>query len=184
MKVFLFHCWGGDGRSCWSGWLADELRAKGIEVIAPDFPERANPHIEDWLTEVRNKVKTFDPKDEWILIGHSLGCPTILRLLETFTEKEKVKGIILVAGFAKDLMIPELQNFVYKPFDWEKIKSKAKKVFVINSDNDPFIELSEGERLAKMLGCEMTLEPKAGHINEGSGFKKYDRLLQIINSIN
>ncbi len=183
MKVFLFHCWGGDGRSCWSGWLADQLRAKGIQVIAPDFPERATPHIEDWLAEVRSKVKTFDPKDEWVLVGHSLGCPTIMRLLESFDEKEKVKGIILVSSFAKDFMIAELLNFVYKPFDWEKIKDNAKKRVVVHSDNDPFFPLEEGERIAKLLDAQFIVEHNAGHINEGSGFTKYERLLEIINNL-
>ena len=47
MKLFLLHCWGGDGRSCWSGWIADRLREKGIEVIAPDFPDPSTPDLKD-----------------------------------------------------------------------------------------------------------------------------------------
>ena len=180
MKVFLLHCWGGDSRSCWSGWLSDQLRSLGFEVIAPSFPNPATPWLEDWLIEIRNHVKEFD--DDWVLVGHSLGCPTILRLLERF-ENEKIGTAILVAGFATDLQIPELQNFVYKEFDWEKIKKGAKKFVVINSDNDPFIELAEGERMAKMLEGEFIVEHRAGHINEGSGFTKYERLLRILESI-
>jgi len=180
MKIFLFHCWGGDGRSCWSGWLADHFRSKNIEVVAPDFPDTSNPNLDDWLAEVRKQVPKFDPKDEWVLIGHSLGCPTILRLLESFGENEHVKATILVTGFAKDLGIPEIANFVDKDFDWDKINNSSDKFVVINSDNDPFIELSEGERLAKLLNTDLIVEHGAGHINEGSGFTKYERLLEII----
>ncbi|MEW6722283.1 MAG: alpha/beta fold hydrolase [Candidatus Micrarchaeota archaeon] len=178
MKLFLFHCWGGDGRSCWSGWTADKMREMGADVIAPDFPNSSTPHIEEWLATARSHVKKFD--DGWVLAGHSLGCPTILRLLEGFENGERVKAAILVAGFAKDLHIPELQNFVYKDFDWEKIRAGAEKFIVISSDNDPFIELSEGERVAKMLGAEFIVERGAGHINEGSGFTEYPRLLSIL----
>jgi hypothetical protein len=181
MKLFLLHCWGGDGRSCWSGWIADKMREKGIEVIAPDFPSPSTPHVEEWIATIRSHVKKFD--DEWVLVGHSLGCPTILRLLERFGKGEKIKAAILVAGFANDLHIPGLQNFIYKDFDWEKIKKGAEKFIVINSDNDPFIELSEGERIAKLLGAEFIVEPKAGHINEGSGFTKYERLLSILDRL-
>ena len=183
MKVFLLHCWGGDSRSCWGGWLTDQLTQSGVEVIAPNFPNPSTPHIEEWLASIRSYVKKFDQKDHWVLVGHSLGCPTILRLLERLGEGEKIAATILVAGFAKDLDIPEIRNFVYKEFDWEKIKLKSKKFIIINSDNDPFIELAEGERIAKLLDAEFVIEKNAGHINEGSGFTQYHRLLEIIQSL-
>jgi predicted alpha/beta hydrolase family esterase len=180
MKVFLFHCWGGDGRSCWSGWLADKLTEKGIEVVSPDFPDTDLPKLEEWLKVVREKVPKFSK--DWVLISHSLGGPTILRLLESFGD-EKVGTVILVAAFAKDLGIPEIANFVNKDFNWEKIKSKAEKFIVINSDTDPFIELEEGERIAKLLGGELLVEHNGGHINEGCGYTKYERLLKIVEGL-
>jgi hypothetical protein len=183
MKLFLLHCWGGDGRSCWSGWIADKMRENGVEVVAPDFPNSSTPHVEEWLSTIRTIVPRFEPGDKWVLVGHSLGCPTSLRLLERFDGKERAAAVVLVAGFAKDLHIPELQNFVYKEFDWEKIKKRAKKFIVINSDNDPFIELSEGEKMAKLLGAEFIVEHGAGHINEGAGFTEYGRLLGILESL-
>ena len=183
MKLFLFHCWGGDGRSCWSGWLQDKLRASGFEVLSPDFPDTNAPKLEKWLATARDQVPSFDPADKWVLIGHSLGCPTILRLLESFGPDEKAHAVILVAGFAKDLGISEIKNFVDKKFDWKKVKDKSKKFIIINSDNDPYIELKEGERLAKLLGGELIVEHNAGHINEGSGFTEYPKLLEMIKRI-
>jgi len=183
MKFFLFHCWGGDGRSCWSGWLADTLRARGHEVFSPDFPDTNEPRPERWLSKARETIPRFDPKDEWVLIGHSLGCPTILRLLESFDQSERVKGVILVAGFAKDLGIPAINDFVKHPFGWKKIRARAEKFVIINSDDDPYIELKEGERLSKQLSAKLIVEHGAGHINEGSGFTNYPRLLGIISEL-
>lgn len=176
MKVFLFHCWGGDGNSCWSYWLTNRLRDLGIEVISPDFPDSHRPRLDKWLATIRNTTKKFTKKDEWILIGHSLGCPTILRLLESFEDDEHVKKVILVAGFINDFGVPEIQNFVDKKFDFEKIKTKSEKFIVINSDNDPFIELSEGKKLAELLGADFIIEKNAGHINN----LHYTRLLDLI----
>jgi len=183
MKFFLFHCWGGDGRSCWSGYLQDELEKQGAHVLSPTFPDTNEPVLSEWLKEARRLVPRFAPEDGWVLISHSLGGPTILRLLESFGPGEKAKAAILVAGFAKDLGIPEIRGFVDKDFDWDKIKRSCGKFVVINSDDDPFIELSEGERLARLLGTELVTEHGAGHINEGSGFGPYPRLLGIIESI-
>lgn len=178
MKVFLFHCWGGGPRSCWRGWLADRLREKGVEVVAPEFPDTMEPQLSRWLETARKDVPRFD--EGWVLISHSLGGPTILRLLESFAGDERAGTVILVAAFAKDLGIPEIRNFVEDDFDWEKIRSKAERFIVINSDNDPFIDLEEGKRLADLLGAELIVEHGAGHINEGSGYTSYPRLLDMI----
>ncbi|MCI0504381.1 alpha/beta hydrolase [Candidatus Micrarchaeota archaeon] len=187
MKFFIFHCWGGDGRSCWSGWLQEELRVSGLGsgVLSPDFPDTENPRLSEWLAAARRLVPSFEPKDEWVLVSHSLGGPTILRLLESFGPGEKAKAVILVAGFAKDLGIPQIRNFVDKEFDWDKIRDAADRFILINSDNDQFIPLDEGRRMAKMLGakCEFLIEHGAGHINEGAGFTSYPRLLEIIKKI-
>ena len=172
MKFFLFHCWGG--------WLENELTSLGYSVTNPDFPETDNPNIKDWLIEVRKRVQKFESKDEWVLISHSLGGPTILNLLETFDQNEKVKAVIIVAGFGKDLGIPQIRNFADHQFDWAKIKSKSEKFIVINSDNDPYIKLEEGERVAKLLSAESIIEHNGGHINEPPRFLKYTRLLEII----
>ncbi len=185
MKFFLFHCWGGDGRSCWSGYLKDGLEKQGAQVLSPTFPNTNEPVLSEWLTEARRLVPRFDENDAWVLISHSLGGPTILRLLESFGEGEKAKAVILVAGFAKDLGIPQVRGFVDKEFDWEKIRAAADRFIVISSDNDPFIPLSEGERMAELLRpkCEFLVEKGAGHINEGAGFTKYPRLLEIIRNL-
>jgi len=187
MKFFLFHCWGGNGRSCWSGWLQDELSVSGFasRVLSPDFPETENPKLETWLATARRLVPRFKPEDGWVLVSHSLGGPAILRLLESFAPGEKVKAVILVAGFARDLGIPQIRNFVEKEFEWEKIRNGAGRFIVISSDNDPFIPLAEGKRMAKTLGkkSEFIIEHGAGHINEGAGFTSYPRLLALIRGL-
>jgi len=183
MKVFIFHCWGGNSRDCWRGWLADTLRAKGIEVVAPDFPSTDNPKLEEWLAAVRQNVPKFDPADGWIFVAHSLGCPTVLRLLETFGPDEKVSAAILVAAFAKDVGIFQIKNFVSRPFKWKKIKAGCGRFIVINSDNDPYIPLAEGDRMAEQLGAELIMEHGAGHLNAGSGFATYGRLPEIIEKL-
>lgn len=152
-------------------------------VLTPDFPDSENPKLGEWLAKTRSLVPRFEPSEDWILIGHSLGCPTILRLLEAFDEGERAGCVIMVAGFAKDLGIPEIRNFVDKDFNWQKINKKAARFIIINSDNDPYIELEEAKRMGKLLGAELVVEHGAGHINEGAGFIEYPHLLEIIRGL-
>jgi len=137
--------------------------------------------LEEWLAEARRHVKDFN--DDWVLIGHSLGCPAILRLLETFGQEERVGAAILVAGFAKDLEIPQIRNFVESKFDWPKIRKSCRRFVVINSDNDPYIRLDEGQRLAESVGADLIVEHGGGHINEGSGYSSYPLLIKILEGL-
>lgn len=182
MKVLLIHCWGGNGRSCWFGWLADQLRKDGIEVLTPDLPNTNFPKLTEWLKELRKTVPKFKKEDKWVVVTHSLGAPTILRLLETFGTDEHIDATIMVAGFAKDLGFDETRTFVDKQFDYKKAKRGCSKFIVINSDNDQYIELSEGERLAEELGGGLLVEHNAGHFND-ERFVKYEKLLKLIKSL-
>ncbi len=179
MNILILHCWGGDARGCWRGWLADRLREKGHIVVVPDLPDTMRPHLVAWLKEIRKHVKKFD--DSWILVGHSLGCPTILRLLESFGAGEKIRAAFMVAAYADKFPGSEvIDNFVEGEFDWKKIKRGSGKFIIINSDNDPFINLSEGKRVAKLTGAEFIVERNSGHINAGAGWLKYERLLGLV----
>lgn len=181
MKILILHGWNGKPRGSWRGWLGDQLTVSGLEVLCPELPNADHPKQDEWIAKIRQVSEKFD--GETILVGHSLGAVAILRLLETFSEDEKVKAAILVCGFTNDLGIEEIKDFFANPFDWEKIRSKAEKFVIINSDDDPYMKDEEGKILHEKLGGEFIIERNAGHINEASGFKEYPRLLEIIESL-
>ncbi|MBI4078976.1 MAG: serine hydrolase family protein [Candidatus Levybacteria bacterium] len=170
-NAVIIHGWGANSESNWFPWLANELEQKGWRATVPDFPNSENPILTEWLEYFQKNV-TID--QDSILIGHSLGVPFILRLLEQ--SKEKIKAAFLVSGFERSLTIVEIENFVNKPFDWEKIKSVCKHFVVINSDNDPYIPLSIGKDFAKHLDTKLIVEHNAGHINDMHAIFAYPRL--------
>ncbi len=189
MNVLIVHCWGCDCESNWFPWLKNELVGRGalkvatrqpFTVVCPNLPNSEFPKKEEWLAEIRNRVKKFD--ESWVLVGHSLGCPTILRLLEVFDSKEIVKAVILVSGFARDVGYEELKNFVDKDFKWEKIRKTSEKFVVIHSEDDPLIPFKEGQYLAKQLQAEFIVEQGLGHI-KGEPYGRYQRILDIILTI-
>lgn len=183
MKAIIVHGWGADSGSNWFPWLKRELEKLGIETVCPDMPDPHYPMKQEWMDELRTIVPSFAEKDEIILIGHSLGGPAILRLLETFGKGEKARAAILVSGFTGDIGIPQILNFTEGAFDFAKIKKAASEFYIINSDNDPYVPISEGEHLAIELGTRLIVEPGAGHINSGDGYLRYGRLLKLIKKI-
>ncbi|MFH2105899.1 MAG: alpha/beta fold hydrolase [Candidatus Micrarchaeota archaeon] len=175
MRVLLIHGWGGSDERHWQSWLCEELKKQNIEVHFPLLPHADLPKLDEWLTALEKEVKTFG--DDLVLIGHSLGCPTILHLL----EKHKAGKAILVCGFAKDLGINEIRDFVNKPFDWKKIKQNCKDILCISSDNDHYIPIEVAEDLAKNLGVKLIVEHNAEHIYAPK-FGPYPRMLELLSS--
>lgn len=183
-KVFIIHGWGGSSEVNWFPWMKEELEKLNIQVEVLTMPNSLNPQLEEWLDFMREKI--VQPSEEIFLVGHSLGCITILRYLESLGENEKVGGIILVAGFSRSIGIPELENFFVCPLDYEKVKRSVISKIFINSDNDPYVPLEEGKIMEEKLDGKLVIMHKAYHLSEGNGFFTFptglEELLKMLNN--
>lgn len=65
-------------------------------------------------------------------------------------------------------------------FNWGDIRRNAGKVTVFHSDNDPFVSVGNGEKIAHKLGAEFHKVPGAGHFNATAGFTTFPELLKEI----
>lgn len=176
-NAVIIHGWGANSQSNWFPWLTGELKKHDFFVQMPDFPNTNFPKLTEWSKFFEENITI---NKNTTLIGHSLGVPFILRLLEKLPANQKIKAAFLVSGFEKPLGFPETKNFVDKPFDWERIRETCEKFVVIHSDNDPYVPLSIGKDLAKSLKVELIIEHAAGHINAPGGFLSYPKLLNLI----
>lgn len=162
-KVVIVHCWDGYPEYCWYPKVKADLEQKGFEVVAPAFPETEAPNLEKWLPVLREAVGEVD--EEVFLVGHSVGCITILRYLESLPEGQKVGGAVLVAGFTDNLGFEELKNFFITDIDFEKIKDSAVGFVAIHSDNDPYVPLKHGDILKDKLGAELIVKHNFKHFS-------------------
>ena len=87
-------------RECnWYAWLEETLTqdlSGRFSVILEDMPDPFASRESYWVQFIRQTLKV---DEKTILVGHSSGCAAILRLL----EKDKVRGVILVAAGRTDL---------------------------------------------------------------------------------
>jgi len=177
MRVLILHGWGADSTSNWFPWLKSTLEKNGFVAYCPDLPNSEMPELEEWL-KAASIARPFD--STLSVVGHSLGATAILRLLESLGEKEKIGTAVLVSGFARDLGIAEIGSFLKKPFNWEKIRKKAEKFFVLHSDNDPTVPVYFGREVADNLGGEFILEHGCEHLNAGIGNFTYPRIVELL----
>jgi len=163
-RVIIVHCWEGYPEYCWYPWVKKELEKKGFQVEAPALPETELPKMERWVSKLQEVIG--NPNEELYLVGHSLGCATIMRYLETLREDQKVGGVVFVAGFNENVGFDEIQNFFEIPIDLEKIKDRSKNGFVaIHSDDDPYVDLKYADVFKEKLGAEVIIKHNAKHFS-------------------
>ena len=162
-RVIIVHCWGGDPEYCWYPQTKKELEKLGFEVMVPAMPDTENPDMKTWVPKLREVIGELS--ENVYLVGHSIGCATIMRYLESLDENQKVAGVVFVAGFTDDLGMEEIHNFFTTPIDLEKIKTRANHFVAIHSDNDPFVPVKHGDIFKEKLGAELNVKHNMGHFS-------------------
>ena len=168
-KIYIIHGWDFTPESNWYSWLKSELEIwrDQAELINPAMPNKLAPVIENWVNYLKQVIP--NPDKETYFVGHSIGCQTIMRCLETF-ENVKIGGALFVAGWLdlKNLEGEEVEKiaepWLKTPINFEKAKKQIGYLKVILSDNDPYNCLEENSKIFKeKLGASVYVEEKAGH---------------------
>jgi uncharacterized protein len=181
-RAVIVHCWEGTPEYCWYPWARRELEKMGYEVKVPAFPDTQKPELVKWLPVLQEAIGT--PDEDLVLIGHSVGCITILRYLESLKEDEKIGKAILVAPFTDHLNYDELKNFFSDPIVWELIKEHCGKFVCIHSDDDPYVALSHADKFKEKLDAEIIVKHEAGHMSGAiDGDKSTKELPEVIESV-
>lgn len=170
-RVFVAHGWDGTPEEGGFPWLKKELEAKGFEVQVPQLPDTGNPRIENWVPALAKVVGK--PDEQTYFVGHSMGCQTIARYLETLPEGQKVGGAVFVAGFFKHLKgledDPEVRetdkHWLGTPIDLSKVRTHLSKSVAIFSDDDPYVPLDNQDDFRSKLGSEIIVQHNQGHFS-------------------
>jgi len=169
-KVYIIHGWGGSPEEEIHKWIKKELESHDFEVRALVMPNTNTPQIEEWIPFLQQQAP--NPDENTFFLGHSVGCQTVLRYLETLPEKTKIGGAVLIAPW-KTLLEKAYENpdeekkiarpWMETPSNWEKIKTHTDNFVAIFSDNDFCVPLSEKEVFKKKLGAKIITEHDKGH---------------------
>ncbi len=183
-RVFIIHGWGGFPEEAWFPWLKKELEQKGFEVTVPIMPNPAEPKIETWVPHLASLVG--EPDEQTYLVGHSIGCQTIMRYVASLDGK-KIGGILLVAGFFELIKLDDNEDeeillpWIETPFDYQKITKSTNNVTAIFSDNDQWVPLKNVETFKERLGNPtIIVEHNKQHFSESSGIKELPSVLEAI----
>lgn len=181
-RVYIIHGWDGYPEEGWFPWLKTELEKKSFQVYVPAMPEPAEPKIEAWVSHLSKVVGDAD--ENTYFIGHSIGCQTILRYLESLPTDKKVAGAFFVAGWftlmnletdeEKEIAKPWLETSI----DFDKVKQHTKKFFAVFSDDDDVVPQENKKLFEERLGAKTTMEHGQGHFSGGDGVKELPVILE------
>ncbi len=159
-RVIIIHGWADKPNHGWLGWVGQELKKSGVEVIAPAMPNPKVPNLKVWEETASQAIGKLD--EHTALLGHSLGTFTLLRVLEHYPAKERVGKLVLVAGFVTNGG-KSLQSYFSPEPDLRKVKEHVRDIYHIFSDNDLMVKPKKSQELAKQLGGEVFEEKGKGH---------------------
>ncbi len=180
-NILILHGTENDSRGNWFPWLKDKLEKGGWRVWVPDLPDADRPNVKKYNEYIFcNKNWKFGEKS--VLIGHSSGAVAILGLLQEMPDKVRVDTCILVGAFKNSLNWSALDGLFEKPFDFERIKSKAKKFIFVHSDNDPHCPLEHAKYLSRKVSGELIVKKGQGHFNLESNprYKRFPLVLEMV----
>lgn len=174
-NAIIIHGWDQKPTDEWLPWLADELKSRNWKVTLPEMPNAAMPKLDDWM----DKLVSLEPNEETVLVGHSLANSLIMKYLEK--EEAQPKSVYLVAAW--DYLLTGLEkehgSFFENGFDYDVIKKKS-PITILQSTNDPYLDLDKGKELATKLAATFLPFENAGHFQTKSGYREFPKLLELI----
>lgn len=165
----------------WFPWLQGELQAKGLDVTVVPLPDPDDPETTAWENAVSAALGV--PDAGTVIVAHSLGAITALRVLAALPDPWQLGGLVLVAGFVEPLdALPELDRYLSAGVDVERLAGSIRKRTVIRSETDPYVPSTASDDLARRLNAQLQVHPEAGHFMAEDGVTTFPAVLDLIQS--
>lgn len=158
--ILIVPGYGNSGPDHWqSRWQQRIPSARRVEQ-----KEWAKPVLSDWIETLAAAVD--EAEKPVVLVGHSLGVPTIVHALAHL--RRKVAGAFLVAP--PDVSDPKIRPkhfLTFGPYPRERLPFPT---MVVASRNDHYSSYEAAEEIADAWGALLLDAGEAGHINVESGY--------------
>jgi len=174
-KAYIVHRWAGQPNSDWYPWLKKFLEQKGCQVKILKMPHTKIPIIKSWIKFLKKEI---EPSPETFLIGHSIGCQTILRYLSA--SNTEVGGIMLVAPWLTLKNLSGIEKTIARPWLTRPIDFapavKVSKKLAIFSENDRVVPIENVKLFRDKLDPTIITVKNKGHFDENDDIRDLEFL--------
>ena len=171
-RVLILHGWGGSDYPHWQSHLASEI-AKNYGTVS--FPLLDNCHFPSknrWVRQVKKILEEFQPTT---VVCHSLANTLWFWLCQE--DIKEIENLIMVSP--PSLKTTEATIKTFFPCEIPQ-NIHAKNIEFIVSDNDSWVKLDEAKNLVQTINANYIVIENAGHINEDSGYGKWEFIENLI----
>ena len=169
-NYFIIPGLGGSGPDHWQTYF-EKSGTNFQRIVQKDWDA---PDIQEWVETIDNAISAYDPETV-VLVGHSLGCPTIAQWAAH--SHKKIKGALLVAPPDIESFQEKLHVALFRQLPTDKINFPT---IVVASTNDHWDKDQKAGFYAANWGSQLLNIGDAGHINDLSGFGKWEQGLEIL----
>ncbi|MDD3119913.1 MAG: class I tRNA ligase family protein [Candidatus Gracilibacteria bacterium] len=192
LKVLILHGLGDTNQNNWHPWLKKELEKYGVEVFAPNLINPLEPILEDHLKQLEEYKDRID--ENTIIIGHSLGCVTVLHFVDKFNLKP-AKIINISPSFNKmnlefsALSSEKIQKakeplkiYTNISIDYAKVTKNVGEIITYISEDDPFMDFKKVKEYytSNFKNVSFREFKDKGHFNYKSGMLEIPLILDDI----
>lgn len=182
-KVGIIHGYTSHHDAEWFPWMKKQLENEKISVTIPEMPDSDYPELNSWLAELDRTLPDLD--ENTVLIGHSLGCITVLRHL--VNKDKQIRGLVLVSGFIDKnpmrVQSKELSKFLTENLAVDKIKNLAGKIVAMTAMDDDIVPTTATAKMAENLGAQLIQLSEGKHFIARDGYRTFPVLLNIVNKM-
>ncbi|MFH1565377.1 MAG: alpha/beta fold hydrolase [bacterium] len=155
-NYIIIHGYGGSPKVNFFTWLKEKLKKLGHTAVCPDLPNTDAPNVDEQADYI---INNFEINNDTVLVGHSLGGPVALRVLEK--TNKKVSKVLFVDSFIEPNFDDVDREQVEKSFDWnfdfEKIKSLAGEFIVLADKNYSVIPKGQPQKMGEIFDASVML---------------------------
>ena len=159
------------GPDHWQTHWEQQYPDKFIRVEQDNWQE---PEKKAWVARLAEVVNLYDA-EELVLLGHSVGCATILHGVQQWGWK--LKGVMLVGP--SDVDHPNYPNYI-KNFGPMPLAQLPFPSVVVASDNDHVVSLQRSTYFASRWGSKLEIILGAGHFLPKDGFGPWPEGLALL----
>ncbi len=184
--VLIIHGWRNSrAEDHWQRHLATALRKVGHSVHYPQLPDTESPNFADWaqvlIAELEMMSAARREGEEVVVLAHSLGCSTWLRLGVDGLLPIVPDRLLLVAP-PDSSMLTDVSSFIVESTELVKtaLHASAKAITLLGSDDDPWMPRGIQETHGNALGLEALIFEGAKHLALGDGFGHWQGVIDWV----
>ncbi|TCB59974.1 RBBP9/YdeN family alpha/beta hydrolase [Acinetobacter terrae] len=179
-QVNVIHGYTASPEENWYPWIQQTADQQHYSLKVLRLDPSTHPELSVWESQIDEQIEGLDENS--IVIAHSLGTIAALHYLSKHLTHQRIKQLVLVAGFNGRLgRLEEVYPFIdAAQIDFELLKRQIEHRVVIYSEGDQHVPPKFSIEQAQSLDAELISAQCQGHFIDSEGCTKLPEVWQAI----